>query len=171
LQDILGLIYPVTVYNDSDMRFRYEVGIIAFVQFVLLSLLGIANGLNSIITTCHNTGRDCVSNLIVSLIFFIITVAWFAFIWVLAYTAQERRSRRLCQLLIAAEGLIALVALFNARHHTDWLSLVTSVIDLLLAIWIIWLAFRLMRAGGGRTGSSRSRGGSGRARRRRTAKS
>lgn len=134
-----------------NMRFRYELGIVTLIQFILLSLLGIANGLNSIVTTCHNTGRDCISNLIVSLIFFIITVAWFAFIWILGYTAQERRSKRLAQLLIAAEALIALVALFNAKHHTDWLSLMTSVIDLVLAVWVIWLAFRLIRAGGGRT--------------------
>ncbi|HVI60769.1 MAG TPA: hypothetical protein VM535_01290, partial [Candidatus Saccharimonadales bacterium] len=112
-------------------------------------------------------GTDCISNLIVSLIFFILTTAWFGFIWILGYSAQERRSRRLAQVLIAAESLIALIAFFNARHHTDWLSLSTSVIDLVLAVWVIALAFRLMRAGGGRV-VARQRGASGRARRRRT---
>src|SRR5689334_24419757 len=101
------------------MRFRYETGVITLVQFILLSLLGIANGLNSIVSTCRATGHDCISNMIVSLIFFIITTAWFAFIWILGYAAQERRSRRLAQMLIAAEVAIALIALFNARHHTD----------------------------------------------------
>ena len=132
------------------MLFRYQTGIITFIQFVLLSLLGIANGLNSIVTTCHNTGNDCISNLIVSLIFFILTTAWFAFIWILGYTAQDRRSRRLAQVLIAAEAMIALIAFFNARHHTDVLSLVTSLIDLVLAVWVIILAFRIIRAKGGR---------------------
>ena len=140
------------------MRFRYETGIITLVQFILLSLLGIANGLNSIVTTCHNTGRDCISNLIVSLIFFIITTAWFAFIWILGYTAQERRSKRLAQVLIAAEAMIALIAYFNARHHTDWLSLGTSIIDLILAVWVITLAVRLMRSGGGRVVAPQHRG-------------
>jgi hypothetical protein len=148
------------------MRFKYETGIITLVQFILLSLLGIANGLNSIVTTCHNTGRDCISNTIVSLIFFIITTAWFAFIWILGYTAQERRSRRLAQVLIAAEAMIALIAYFNARHHTDWLSLSTSLIDLILAVWVITLAIRLMRAGGGRV-VTKQRGVAGRSRRRR----
>ncbi len=132
------------------MKFRYETGIITFVQFVVLSLLGIANGLNSVVTTCHASGNDCISNMIVSLIYFILTTAWFAFIWILGYTAQDRRSRRLAQLLIAAESLIALIAFFNARHHTDLLGLVTSIIDLALAVWVITLAVRLMRAGGGR---------------------
>ena len=132
------------------MKFKYETGVITLVQFILLSLLGIANGLNSIVTTCHAAGNDCISNMIVSLIFFILTTAWFAFIWILGYTAQDRRSRRLAQVLIAAEAMIALIALFNARHHTDVLGLATSVIDLVLAVWVITLAFRLMRAGGAR---------------------
>ncbi len=151
------------------MKVRYGTGFATLVQFILLSLLGIANGLNSIVTTCHNTGRDCISNLIVSLIFFIITAAWFAFIWILGYTAQERRSKRLAQLLVAAELLIAMVAYFNARHHTDALSLVTSLIDLALAFWIIILAILLIRSIG-RGGSQRpapASSGAGRPRRRR----
>ncbi len=132
------------------MKLKYHTAIATFIQFITLSLLNIANGLNSIVTTCRTTETDCVSNSLVSVIFFILATGWFAFIWVLGYLAQERRSKRLAQALIAAEGLIALIAYFNARHHTDWLSLATSLIDLLLAIWIIILAFRLMRAGGGR---------------------
>lgn len=132
------------------MKLTYQTGIAAFIQFVILSFLGIANGANSVVTTCRHDSTNCVSNLIVSLIFFMLTVAWFAAVWLLAYMAQENRSRRLAQLLICAEGLIGLIALFNARHHTDILSLLTSLIDLGLAIWVAWLAFRLMRAGGGR---------------------
>ncbi|HVA10961.1 MAG TPA: hypothetical protein VNG32_02220 [Candidatus Dormibacteraeota bacterium] len=132
------------------MRLTYQTGIATFIQFITLSLLGIANGANSVVTTCRHDSTNCVSNLIVSLIFFLLTAAWFGVVWVLGYTAQERRSRRLAQLLIAAEGFIALIALFNAKHHTDLLSLATSLLDLCLAVWIIILAFRLMRAGGAR---------------------
>ena len=132
------------------MIFKYQVGVITLAQFVSLSLLGIANGLNSIISTCKANEGDCASNTLVSLIFFLLTAGWFAFIWVLGYTAQERRSKRLAQVLICAETLIALVALFNAKHHTDLLGLGTSLIDLFLATWVIILAFRLMRADGGR---------------------
>ncbi|MGC1176531.1 MAG: hypothetical protein WA843_00510 [Candidatus Saccharimonadales bacterium] len=146
------------------MTFKYETAVATLVQFITLSLLGIANGVNSVVTTCHGDKGDCVSNLIVSLIFFILTALWFGAVWVLGYAAQERRSKRLAQLLICAEVLIAMAALFNARHHTDVLSLITSLVDLLLAVWIITLAFRLMRAGGGRV-VSRQRG---RARRRPT---
>jgi hypothetical protein len=132
------------------MKLRYETGIATFIQFVVLSLLNIVNQLNSIVTTCRKDGSDCVSNTIVSIIFFMLVVAWFGAVWLLGYAAQDRRSKRLAQLLICAEALIALVALFNARHHTDFLSLITSIIDLVLAAWIIVLAFRLMRSSGGR---------------------
>jgi len=132
------------------VKLTYETAIATFIQFIILSFLGIANGLNSVVTTCRHSSSDCVSNLIVSLIFFILTAVWFGAIWLLGFIAQDRRSKRLAQLLICAECLIALVALFNAKHHTDILSLFTSVIDLVLAIWVIILAYRLMRAGGGR---------------------
>ena len=144
--------YCAYAYNTLGMRFKYETGILTFVQFVSLSLLGIANGLNSIITTCvhQSTSGDCVSNMLVSIIFFIITTLWFAFIWMLGYMAQERRSPILAQVLILMEIFIALIALFNAKHHSDLLSLFTSLVDLTLAVWIILLAWRLMSAKGGR---------------------
>jgi uncharacterized membrane protein len=132
------------------MKLTYQTGVATLIQFITLSFLGIANGANSVVTTCRHDGSNCVSNLIVSLIFFILTAAWFGAVWVLGYTAQERRSRHLAWLLIGAELLIALIAFFNAKHHTDILSLATSLFDLILAIWIVTLAFRLMRAGSGR---------------------
>lgn len=132
------------------MKLKYETAVATLIQFILLSFLGIANGMNSVISTCRHQSSDCVSNIIVSIIFFILTACWFGLIWVIGYTAQDRRSKRLAQLLICAEAFIALIAFFNAKHHTDALSLLTSVVDLGLAIWIITLAFRLMRARGGR---------------------
>ena len=143
------------------MKLKYQTGVATLIQFIVLSFLGIANGANSVVTTCRHDGSNCVSNLIVSLIFFILTALWFGAVWVLGYTAQERRHRRLAQLLIAAEGLIALVALFNVRHPSDALSIFTSLVDFALAIWIISLAFRLMRVG-----NKRFVRGAGRARRR-----
>ena len=132
------------------MKLTYQTGIATLIQFVALTLLNVGTGVVSVVSSCHNSGGDCVSNLIVSLIFFMLLAGWFACIWVLGYMAQEQRSKRLAQLLVAAEIAVAMVALFNAKHHTDPLSLATSIIDFGLAIWVIILAFRLMRSGGGR---------------------
>jgi len=141
------------------MRLTYETGTGTLVQFIVLSFLNIADEINQAVTACRHDG-ECLSNTILSVIFYLLVVSWFAAIWALGYIAQDRRSKRLAQLLICAEALIALIAFFNAKHHTDILSLFTSIVDLGLAIWVITLAFRLMRAGGGRVvtgGRSRPR--------------
>jgi len=129
------------------MKLTYQTGVATLIQFITLSFLGIANGVDSVVTTCRHDGSNCVSNLLVSLVFFILTALWFGLVWLLGYTAQERRSRRLAQLLIVSEAFIALIALFDTKHHTDALGLGTSLLDLALCVWIIVLAFRLMLAG------------------------
>jgi hypothetical protein len=140
------------------MKLTYQTAVATLIQFITLSFLGIANGANSVITTCRHDSSDCTSNLIVSIIFFILTAMWFGIVWIIGYGAQERRSKRLAQVLILAELIILVVAYFNAKHHTDLLSLSTSLIDIVLSIWVITLAFRLMRSGGGRiTAKQRSR--------------
>lgn len=132
------------------MVFKYEVGIIAFVQFIVLSLLSLANALNSIISTCVSSSGQCVENMIPSIILFIITAAWFAFVWVIAYTVQDRRGRKITTALLGAEFAIAMIALFSIKHHTDWLSLTTSAIDLIFALWVMLLAARIWLAGDSR---------------------
>lgn len=132
------------------MKLTYQTGIATFIQLVVMSLLSLANSVNSIITTCVKDSSHCVENMIPSIWLFILIAIWFGFVWFLGYTAQEQRRPRRALLLIGAEGLTAMMALFNAKHRADILGLVTSLIDLALAIWIIWLAFRLLRSGGGR---------------------
>ncbi|MBC7708060.1 hypothetical protein H7Y63_02455 [Polaromonas sp.] len=132
------------------MLLHYRTGLATLIQFITLSLLGIANGLDSVITTCGNNRNNCVSNLLVSTVFFLLTVGWFAGIWLVGYAAQDRRSRKLALILIAMELVVLLVATFNARHHTNLISFITSVTDALLAVWVILVAWRLRRAKGGR---------------------
>ena len=131
------------------MRLTYETSTGTLIQFIVLSFLNIGNGANSIIANCRHH-NDCVINVLTSIVFYMLVVVWFGTLWVLGYLAQDRRSKRLAQLLICAELLVAAIALFNAKHHTDALGLFTSAVDLLLALWIIIMAFRLMRAGTGR---------------------
>lgn len=143
------------------MKLTYETGTATLIQFIVLGLLNIINGLDSIVTTCHHEGGGCLSNVFSSVVFYILTIMWFGIVLLIGYAAQEKRSRRLAQLLIAAEAMIALIAFFNiklnVRYHNGLLSLFTSVADLLLAIWIITLAYRLMKAGGRRITKQRSR--------------
>lgn len=140
------------------MRLIYRTGKATFIQFVSLSLLGIVNTLDSIVTTCSSQSHNCVSNMVSSTLLFLLTVGFFAFVWALGFNAQERRSWRLALLLIAVESGVILIASFDAVHHTSLLSLLTDIIDDGLAVWVIVLAWRLSRAKGGRiVASERSR--------------
>lgn len=136
------------------MKLTYQTATATVIQFIVLGFLNIVNGIVSIVTTCAHPGGDCTGNILSSIIFYILIVGWFGIVLVLGYAAQERRSKRLAQLLIAAEGAIMLVALFNIKltlkYHNGFLNLFTSTVDLVLAIWIVTLAYRLMRANGGR---------------------
>jgi hypothetical protein len=129
---------------------KYQTAIATLIQFVSLTLLNVANGAVSVVSQCHSGSTNCVSNLLSSLVFFLLISIWFGCVWILGFTAQDRRSKRLAQLLILIETMIAIVALFNAKHHTDPLSLITSLIDFGLSIWVITLAHRLIKADGGR---------------------
>ncbi|MDL2363573.1 MAG: hypothetical protein QFB86_04305, partial [Patescibacteria group bacterium] len=140
------------------MKLKYETGIATFVQFVLVSFLNIIINISSIVSGCAKNGGDCVWQAFASSVFILLIVVWFGGIWLLGYTAQKRRSRRLAQLLIMAEFSVFIIAGFNARHGHGFLNRLTSFIDVAFALLVIYLAFRLMRAKGGRiVSSSRSR--------------
>lgn len=133
------------------MRITYETGIVTFIQFVTGSLLAIANNIYSIVSTCHSSGNDCVSNSIISLIYILVEIFAFAFIWILGFAAQNRRSRPLARLLILIELVVIGVTLINIKGwNHNLLSLFTSLLDLALALWVILLAWRLSHANGGR---------------------
>src|SRR5579863_6364107 len=136
------------------MKLTYETATATLIQFIVLGLLNIANSVYSIVTTCRHPGGDCVVNLFSSLIFYIFVTGWFGVVCVLGYLAQDRRSKRWAELRIMAEAGVSLVALFNIKlkikSHRGLLSPVPSLVDVALAVWIISLPFRLMRAGGGR---------------------
>ncbi|HET6925016.1 MAG TPA: hypothetical protein VFH39_04260 [Candidatus Saccharimonadales bacterium] len=139
------------------MKLTYQTGVAALVQFIVMTILNFLNGIYGSVQECTSGGNDCLGNVVLSLLFFLIVSTWFAFLAVLGYAAQDRRSRRLAQLLLATEALVALIALFDARHHPNILGLITSLADAALAIWVATLAYRLVRANGGRVTSARTR--------------
>ena len=137
------------------MRITYETGTATLVQFIVLGLLNIATALQSIITTCTHSGTSCVGNLLSSVIFYFLIIIWFGIIVSIGFAAQQGRSKRLAQLLICAELAVFIVAAYNIKldhlgFHNGVLSLLTSLVDVILSLWVMSIAFRLMRAGGSR---------------------
>jgi len=131
------------------MTLRYQTGTATLTQLIVMLLLNFVNGVTSSISAC-TSHSGCVSNIVTTCLFIIVLAAWLIFLSMLGYTAQDKRSRNIARLLIAAEVLVALVALFDIKHYPNILGLLTSLIDFVLAVWVIVLAWRLSKARGGR---------------------
>lgn len=138
----------------------YETSVATLIQFIISSFFVLFSQIGSSATSCVKDGNDCVTNIITSIIFFILTAIFFGCVWLIGLAAQERRSKRLAQLLICAEGLICLAALFSLKlnvHSHNIIGVIASFGSLVLSVWVISLAFRLMRAGGSRVVNRRRR--------------
>jgi hypothetical protein len=135
------------------MKFKYETGIMTFVQFIVSSLFVLVTQFGSTTISCFKHGNECVSNIITSLLFFIVVSVTFGIIWLIGFAAQDRRSRRLAQLLICVEGMVGLIALFSVKlnlHTHNFFGLIGSLGLSAMALLIVRLAWRLMKGGGGR---------------------
>ncbi|HET9173976.1 MAG TPA: hypothetical protein VFN56_01700 [Candidatus Saccharimonadales bacterium] len=131
------------------MTLRYQTGVAALIQFIAMTVLNFINGIVSSVQGCTN-GDGCLGSVTINLMFFILITFWFAILAVLGYAAQDRRSKGITQLLLAAEILVVLIALFDTRHWPNIFGLISSLIDAGLALWVAILAFRLLRAKGSR---------------------
>ncbi len=132
-------------------RLIYQTAAASLIQFITLMLLGIPSTIVNIVSTCHGNNSNCVSNMIVSLILYILTAGWFGIIMILGYATQKRRSRQFAVLLMGFEFATLVVSgYFDFPRESSILNKTTSLIDAILSIWIIYIAFRLFLSGGKR---------------------
>ena len=141
------------------LKLRYETGVVALTQFLVIVPLNFINAVAESISGCREATStyDCVSGIGIELVYVLLLALWFGFIAVLAYGAQDRRDHRLAFLLMGAEGMVLMISLFNAQHYPNILGLIISLVDAAFAAFIIWLAFRLVRAKGGRITATSAR--------------
>jgi len=132
------------------MAVKYQTGISTLAQFVTITFLNIVSLVITSVQGCVKSPGDCVGDTTLNLLYLLVLAGWFAFLWVLGYATQDRRSKRLAQLLIAAETVVFLAAALDAKHHPDILGLLTSLADLGFAALTILLAWRIWHAKGGR---------------------
>lgn len=133
------------------MKLTYQTANATFLQFVALVILGLANSISSIISTCHSSSQSCTTNMISTSALFILTVIWFAMILSLGYFAQKNRSNRLAGILICFELVTLVVAgHFNFPTEKGWLAKGTSLLDVLLSLIVIYLAIQVFFARGKR---------------------
>jgi hypothetical protein len=143
------------------MKLTYQTGISTLIQFIVMALFTFISQAFSVVSTCRTDSGNCISNLITSTVLYVLVGVVFGVIWLIGLAAQDRRSKRLAQLLICIEGFIALIALFSLKlslhQHKNIFGLLASLTIAALAIWTVTLAFRLMRYEGQRITRGRRR--------------
>jgi len=133
------------------MRVRYETGVATLIQFAAGTILAILSGGASVISDClHQPGVDCATNTFVTLLLIILTAGALAVLAILGYTVQARRSPKLAYILMMIEAGAALIYLFDAKQSQSLVDRATNFLSFLLAAWVIWVAWQLARAKGGR---------------------
>lgn len=139
------------------MSIKYQTGVSTLTQFIAMVALNLISTLIITVHGCFKSPGECVGDTTLNLLFLLVLAAWFAFLWVLGYAAQDRRSKNLAIVLIIAEAVVAGAALLDLRHAPNPYSFITSLLDAALAIWTIALAYRLIKAGQARVVAVRPR--------------
>lgn len=133
------------------LKLKYETGVAATIQFIAMTLLNVINAISSSVGQCLNGNGGCIGDVVLAIVYFLVVTVWFGALWLAGFAAQDRRSRRIAQFLIVAEALVFLVGLFDFTHHKESiLGTLISLVEMITAAYVVWLAFRLIRARGGR---------------------
>lgn len=133
------------------LKLKYETGVAATIQFISLTLLNFINGASGSIDQCFRSGGSCVSSIVLNTGYFLVITVWFGFLWLAGFATQDRRSRRIAQMLILAEGLVFLVGLYDlTKHAQSIIATLISLAEIITSLWVSYLALRLILARGGR---------------------
>ena len=133
------------------MKISYQTGLASLIQFIIVSVLGVPYALISIISTCSSDHTNCISNLVVSLIYFILTVIWFGIIAGLGFYAQEKRKRFPVLILIGCEFInLGIFGFIDFPGSLNIIDKIISLVTSLVSVWVIYIAIRLFLSGGGR---------------------
>lgn len=142
---------------------NHNVSHAAFVQAVVVVVLSAVNGVYSGLTSCFGSDqKDCATNSALAVVLVILAIVWFGFLAALAYAAWIRRTTSLIVLFIILEIIVAgAIYVIDIRHHDNVLGLITSIIDLLLTLWVLYMGVHLFSLRGTSstppTGRSRSK--------------
>jgi len=137
----------------------YETGNATTIQFLAVNIINLISSGYDTVQKCTTPGNgSCIGSMIPNLFLFIALAIFFGVIWLIGFIVQDRRSTKIAILLILAELLVLLIGLFDLIHNkTGFLGILLSISEIATAIWIIYLASRLIRARGGRVRSRRIR--------------
>ena len=142
------------------LKLKYETGIATTIQFIGLTALNFISAIYTSTNQCMkgSGSGSCVSDIVLEVVYFLVITFWFGFLWMAGFATQDRRSKRIAQFLILAEGLVFLVGLYGIVKHRDSLiGILISLAEIFTSVWVAWLALRLILARGGRVKQIRVR--------------
>ncbi len=140
------------------VKLKYETGIATTIQFIALTLLNFISGVSTSAMQCINGSGSCAGDVALAIFYFIVITVLFGILWLAGFAAQDRRSRRIAQVLILAEGFVFLVGLYDfTKHRHSLIGSLVSLVEIITSVWIAWLALRLVLARGGRVRRHRIR--------------
>ena len=133
------------------LKLKYETGVAVTIQFVAVTILNFVGGSITTIKDCTGNSTNCISNLVISVLYFGFLTLCFGFLWIVGFIAQDRRSIRLSKILIFIEGFVFLFGLYEFSHYSSSITkTIIGLVEIITAIWVSWLALRILRAKGGR---------------------
>lgn len=133
------------------MKLRYNTGQATIVQFIAVMLLGFVSSTISLFQAVDSEGSGSfATNLLLTVFILILQALWLGFICVVGFAAQDKRNRSLALLLIGLEGINLAVAFMNIRHPGNPVAFLASLTHILIALYIIWLAYEIYRSRGKR---------------------
>lgn len=128
---------------------NHNVSHATFIQAVVVIVLTAVNGVYSGLTSCLGADKaDCTTNSVLAVILVILAIIWFGFLSAMSYAAWVRRTTALIVLFAALEAITGGVSAFDLIHFDNAIGLITSLIDLLLALWVLYMTYHLFQLRG-----------------------
>ena len=133
------------------MRHLYRTARATLYQFTIGSALAFVSGVASIVIGCRGADSvDCTTNTFVSLLLVLLFVFGYAVLFGLGLWAQQARSSRLALLLMGCEAFVFVFFVFDAKQAPDSVDRIANACSALLAIWVGYVAWNLLRSRGAR---------------------
>ncbi len=130
---------------------NHNVSHATFIQAAAVIILTAINGVFSGLDSCFGHDKtDCTTNSVLAVVLVILAIGWFGFLSAMAYAAWIRRTTALIIIFILVEIITTGVSGFDLIHSGSGnaLGLISSLIDLLAGLWVLYMSYFLLRLRG-----------------------
>lgn len=128
---------------------NHNVSQATFTQAAIVIILTAINGIFSGLSSCLGQDKaDCTTNSVLAVVLVVLAIIWFGFLSALSYAAWIRRTTALIVIFILLEIITTGVSAFDLKHYDNVVGLITSLINLLVGLWVLFMSVHLFRLRG-----------------------